>query len=682
MKTIFSVVISISISLFFVPAVSAQVYLSGGTYNQNFDSLANSGTANTWTDNSTLPGWYASKSVSPNAVSLYRAGTGSDTAGAIYSFGSSGSTERALGSIASGTPGNFAYGARFLNDTGLEVTNIQVSYTGEQWRNGGNATAHTLAFSYRISNSAITDSDVLNTAFWTSVSALNFITPTVGTTPAALDGNSAANRTSLSALLNGVILFPDQELFIRWFDPNDSGNDHALAVDDLSVNFITIAPVTNAPSIPPQGQPQSRTNNAGTVATFTVNANGSAPDYRWRKDGNDLFDGGNISGAGTPTLVISNLLAADAADYTVFVSNGAGSDTSSPAKLTVIDPAINAQPLDQTIVEGDIGNFFVGADGTVLLSYQWSHDGTDIQSAIYSSLNVGPALASDQGSYTVVVTSGTGLSVTSSPATLTLLSTPANRLARWDFNSTNTLTVTAPSPSFGSGTAALAGGTTADFNGGSFVDPAGPPSSLNSGWTTTTYPAQGAGNKNAGARFNVSTVGYQDILLTWMERHSPASSKYMRVQYSTDGVNFTDGDVITISTDSTFQFFSSNLSGIPGVSDNPNFAFRFVSEWESTAINNNNPNYVAAASGSSYNTGGTVRYDLVTVFANNLGSVVTPIPLTVTKLSNRVVLSWSDPSFSLQAAPLVTGTYTNVPGAASPYTNDVSGKTKFFRLIH
>jgi hypothetical protein len=35
----------------------------------------------------------------------------------------------------------------------------------------------------------------------------------------------------------------------------------------------------------------------------------------------------------------------------------------------------------------------------------------------------------------------------------------------------------------------------------------------------------------------------------------------------------------------------------------------------------------------------------------------------------------------LQSAPTVTGTYTNVPGATSPYTNAITGSQKFFRLI-
>src|SRR5262245_11065735 len=66
---------------------------------ETFDTLAASGTSIMWTDNSTLPGWYSSRTT-------YNSGTGSSNAGALYSFGVAGTnpaTDRALGSVASGT---------------------------------------------------------------------------------------------------------------------------------------------------------------------------------------------------------------------------------------------------------------------------------------------------------------------------------------------------------------------------------------------------------------------------------------------------------------------------------------------------------------------------------------------------------------------------------------------------
>ncbi len=233
----------VAAACFMAQAGSAQVPFSVGYYSQNFDSLATDGTANSWVDNFTLPGWYAARSTNGLSIGIttYRASDGSTNTGALYSFGVAGVndvTDRALGSIASNSAGAIAYGVRFTNDTGKAITNLTITYTGEQWRNGGNAASQTLAFSYRISSSPITDPDPGNTNTWTAVSALDFVSPTVGTNASALDGNLATNRQAFSnVLLPGAVVLPGQEIFLRWFDANDVGNDHALAVDDLSVAF-------------------------------------------------------------------------------------------------------------------------------------------------------------------------------------------------------------------------------------------------------------------------------------------------------------------------------------------------------------------------------------------------------------------------------------------------------------
>jgi hypothetical protein len=59
-----------------------------------------------------------------------------------------------------------------------------------------------------------------------------------------------------------------------------------------------------------------------------------------------------------------------------------------------------------------------------------------------------------------------------------------------------------------------------------------------------------------------------------------------------------------------------------------------------------------------------------------------PIPLSIQQVGSNAVLTWSNPQFNLQASSLVTGNYTNVPGATSPYTNAASADQKYFRLIY
>lgn len=470
-----------------------------------------------------------------------------------------------------------------------------------------------------------------------------------------------------------------------------SGNRDTFGIDNFSLTW-TAATTTNPVSI--TSQPQSRTNNAGTTATFTVGATGTGPlYYQWRKDGSDLVDDGfHIVGANLPTLSISNVLAPDAGGYSVVVTNAVSTVTSVVATLTVIDPAVvsGPTPSSRTNMPGDTANFFATAAGTPPLSYQWIFNGTNlIAGATANALNVTNVQAADQGNYALVVSNPYG-STTSAVASLTVLPTPSTMLARWNFNDTNTLSALAPTPSFGSGTAAPTGlglgGTNTYFASGTFSDPAGPPGANNSGWNTQFYPTNAAQfNKTVGVEFHVSTVGYQDILIAWEERHSATASRYQRFQYSTDGVNFVDGPVIAYTDPAlAFWLYAVDLSGIPAVNNNPNFAWRIVTEFESTATGSGAAAYVGVT--GTYgggNSGGTIRYDLMTIYGNVLSAAPSPIPLVIQRVGDNVVLSWTNALFKLQAAGAVTGPYTNVPGALNTgYTNPITGSQKFFRLVY
>lgn len=81
-----------------------------------------------------------------------------------------------MGSIASGTPGAFAYGVRFTNDTGFGRTNLAISFRGEQWRAAGNVATQTLQFSYRV-GAALTNSDADDVLPWVQFPSLDFHSP-------------------------------------------------------------------------------------------------------------------------------------------------------------------------------------------------------------------------------------------------------------------------------------------------------------------------------------------------------------------------------------------------------------------------------------------------------------------------------------------------------------------------
>jgi hypothetical protein len=74
-----------------------------------------------------------------------------------------------------------------------------------------------------------------------------------------------------------------------------------------------------------------------------------------------------------------------------------------------------------------------------------------------------------------------------------------------------------------------------------------------------------------------------------------------------------------------------------------------------------------SSSGSDY---ATIRY-----------SIVPTIPLEIQLVENQLVLSWTNTAFTLQTALAITGTFTNIPGVTSPYTNPITGAQQFFRLM-
>src|SRR6266487_4548254 len=166
---------------------------------------------------------------------------------------------------------------------------------------------------------------------------------------------------------------------------------------------------------------------AGLNTAFSVTASGQAPlDYRWYFKGSQLFNGGRIGGATAATLSISNVIAGDAGDYHVTVSNRHGMVMSAVATLTVLLPAsITASPLDQRVLEGSGAMFRVTATGTELLHYQWQKDGIGLVEddrvigVTNATLNISSVRFSDTGGYRAVVSNAYGVAI-SAVATLTV----------------------------------------------------------------------------------------------------------------------------------------------------------------------------------------------------------------------------------------------------------------------
>jgi hypothetical protein len=86
-------------------------------------------------------------------------------------------------------------------------------------------------------------------------------------------------------------------------------------------------------------QPQNQSVLVASNAIFSVVASGQSPlNYQWSFKGTNLTNGVHFNGATNITLTVSNVVASDAGNYRVIVSNSHGSATSSNALLTVLLP--------------------------------------------------------------------------------------------------------------------------------------------------------------------------------------------------------------------------------------------------------------------------------------------------------------------------------------------------------
>lgn len=229
-----------------------------------------------------------------------------------------------------------------------------------------------------------------------------------------------------------------------------------------TVGAVTSTVATLTVGVPPTvaQQPGNLVAIVGQTAAFAITTVGSAPmNYQW------WFNATNAVGTCTNVLVLANVQPAQEGNYSVVVTNVAGTITSAVAILTVgVPPTVLQQPTSLMVTQAQSALFTVLASGDSPISHQWRFNGTDISGATLSTFSVSAAQTADAGNYDVVLANPYG-STTSSLAQLTvlvppgLLSQPTNQTViagaaasfqvsaigtsplgyQWLFNGTNTI---------------------------------------------------------------------------------------------------------------------------------------------------------------------------------------------------------------------------------------------------
>ena len=618
------------------PVLAATPYvMSTGNYFEGFDDITN--WANNFTSGIGAAPW---SSVLVNASGSIPDGVKITVATDTFKTGSTGGVQKGLNTT--GAANSSATNLVLLNsgttdNTAACAVDLNLDFTG---RNAG-----TLSFDYAgVTNS--TGNRASSLRVYTSTDATTW---TELTDAAVLN---VANNTAVSGSIVSVALptsfSGSSTAKIRFYECNGTGGTTGsrakISIDNVAV---TSTGSTGTPPTITGITPASIAANAGDTAVFNVTSTGDAPTYSWYKE--TASSTNLIADATTATLTLTNVLAANAANYQVVLANASGMATSDVVTLTVVDPAITAQPTSQTRLVGADVSFAVSANGTQPVNYQWyvkpSPDNFDF-TGMSPLGNEGKVSGSDSNVLTItnlayadatnfyVVLNNSAGSVTSSVVTLTVANTAS--LAYWNFN--GNLNITNPLAFLGVGTAMAVNcsGFSNNISSGLDFDFSSTPNA----WGTSTYPALNASNKTAGVQFKVSTLGAKNIRVSYDTRATSTASKYERLQYTTNGVDFMDYPTSYSFVQAVnYESRAFSLAGFPGVANNPDFAIRIVTEFESTASYgvSNNDQYVG--NGSTYASSGTVSYDIVNISGDAITNANTPP--TITSFTNVVTTDTS-----------------------------------------
>jgi len=260
----------------------------------------------------------------------------------------------------------------------------------------------------------------------------------------ASDGNFYGTAAYGGAFGDGTVfrLSPDGTVTtLASFDGFDGMNPQAPLTQAMDGNLYGATPyggtagegaifrvgISGAPQI--TTQPSSQSAFLGATVRISVACYGSPQlKFYWQKDGNNLSDGGNVSGTTTHALLLQNVSPTNAGNYWVTISNALGFVTSTTATLQVTSspPVIVLGPTNQTVSPGATAVFHVSAIGNLPLAYQWRRNGTNLNdtgnlSGTFSdTLVLTNVVETNNGAFDVVVGNSVS-SVASTGAVLTVI---------------------------------------------------------------------------------------------------------------------------------------------------------------------------------------------------------------------------------------------------------------------
>lgn len=279
-----------------------------------------------------------------------------DNGGNYYADGTplTGVTNRALGMIATVKSGFVSFGAAFVNKSTNTYSKINLSYTGELWRN--NPAAQPLIFGYFV------DAAGTNSTFqpgqWDSTNGITYIPsmdvsfPTSGST-LIFDGTQASNQISLAVSAMTITNWPPgATLWFTW-QAQTLGSAQNLAIDNLGFSVIAspAAVSQSASSITPTGATQNGTVSPGGLTSSYYFEYGPTIAYGSFTVTNTVAAGGSpVAVSGLRTGLLPNTTY----HYRLVASNSEGTSIGSDVSFTTLP--VPAPKLYSPVVLGN-GSF-------------------------------------------------------------------------------------------------------------------------------------------------------------------------------------------------------------------------------------------------------------------------------------------------------------------------------------
>ncbi len=234
---------------------------------------------------------------------------------------------------------------------------------------------------------------------------------------ALTDGGPVSGATTATLTITGINVV-------------GAGSYSVAVYNDYGSRLSSSAVVTvNGPPIITALTPLTTIIALNGSTNFFVTAAGPGPfTYQWRKNNQNISDGGTFVGTTSNQFSVINAQATNDASYVVVVGNSFGSVTSSIVTLGVNrGPTITVQPQATLIVnQGQTITLSVTVDGTAPLIYQWRNNSVNltnngsISGATSNVLTITGAAVTNSGLYTVFVTNAFG-NATSGSAAVTVI---------------------------------------------------------------------------------------------------------------------------------------------------------------------------------------------------------------------------------------------------------------------